>query len=398
MQRSGVWMPSGRSRTWAGKAASLAAAAALVVAGCEPATSTPAPEPVQTQPPAGGFTVSTVVEGLQHPWGIAFLPGGDMLVTERPGRLRLIQAGSLVPEPVGGVPEVRAQGQGGLLDVALHPDFENNRLVYLSYSKPGSGGATTAVARGRLEGRSLVGVQDIFVGEAWGTGGQHFGSRLEFDRQGHLFITIGDRGTPNRAQNLGDHAGTTIRIHDDGRVPADNPFVGREGARPEIYTYGNRNPQGLALHPETGEIWQNEHGPRGGDELNLIQAGMNYGWPEVSFGDHYDGRRIPNPTEGSGIAMPLLHWTPSIAVSGLTFYTGDAFPEWRGNAFVGALAHQQVRRLVLDGTRVVEQEVMLDGRGQRIRAIREGPDGFLYVLVDASSAPLLRIQPARGEG
>jgi aldose sugar dehydrogenase len=254
------------------------------------------------------------------------------------------------------------------------------------------------VARGRLEGRSLEAVQDIFVGEAWGTGGQHFGSRLVFDGQGHLYFTIGDRGTPNRAQNLGDHAGTTIRIHDDGRVPADNPFVGRQGARPEIYTYGNRNPQGLALHPQTGAIWQNEHGPRGGDELNLIQAGMNYGWPEFSFGDHYDGRPIPNPTEGSGIAMPLVHWTPSIAVSGLTFYTGDAFPEWRGNAFVGALARQHIRRIVLDGTRVVEQEVMLDDRGQRFRAIEQGPDGLLYLLVDAPRAPLLRIEPGGGDG
>jgi aldose sugar dehydrogenase len=339
------------------------------------------------------FTVATVVDGLEHPWGMAFLPGGDILVTERPGRLRLVRNGSLVAEPIAGVPEVRAQGQGGLLDVALHPDFSGNRFVYLSYSKPGPDGATTAVARGVFDGDRLSGVQDIFVGEAWGGGGQHFGSRLLFDRDGYLYVTIGERGSPARAQDPNDHAGTVLRLHDDGRVPADNPFVGREGYRPEIFTYGNRNAQGLALHPETGAVWQNEHGPRGGDEINVLRAGANYGWPVVSYGNHYDGRRIPDPDTEPGLEAPLLHWTPALAPSGMAFYTGDVFPQWRGDVFVGGLASQQLRRVRFDGTNVVEQMSLLEDRGQRIRDVRDGPDGLIYLLVDASSAPMLRLEP-----
>jgi aldose sugar dehydrogenase len=346
------------------------------------------------------FQVTTVVEGLTNPWGMAFLPDGGILVTERPGRLRLVRDGVLRPEPIAGVPEVRAQGQGGLLDVALHPEFASNRLVYLSYSKPGPQGATTAVARGRLEGDRLENVQDIFVAQAWGTGGQHFGSRLLFDRNGHLFVTIGDRGdSPNRgerhrSQNLGDHAGTTVRLHDDGRVPADNPFAGRDGALPEIYSYGHRNAQGMTLHPQTGDVWQNEHGPRGGDEVHLIRPGRNYGWPLITHGINYDGSPITARTEAPGLERPLLHWTPSIAPSGMTFYTGDAFPQWRGSAFVGALAGQHLRRVTFDGTRPVAQESLLEGLGHRIRDVRTGPDGLLYLLVDAARSPLLRIEPA----
>jgi len=345
------------------------------------------------------FRVVTVVEGLAHPWGMAFLPSGEILVTERPGRLRIVRNGALVPEPVAGVPQVRAQGQGGLLDVAVHPEFASNRLVYLSYAKPGADGGTTAVARGRWEGDRLADVEEIFEARAWGGSGAHFGSRLAFDARGHLYITIGDRGDSpgrgeaHRSQNLGDHAGTTIRLHDDGRVPQDNPFVGRSGALPEIYTYGNRNAQGMAIHPQTGAVWQNEHGPRGGDEINLIRPGLNYGWPLVTGGVNYDGSPITDRREMDGIEPPVVEWTPSIAPSGMTFYDGDRFPAWRGHAFVGALAGQHLRRVHLDGERAVSQESMLEGAG-RIRDVRTGPDGFLYLLFDAPSAAMVRLEPA----
>jgi aldose sugar dehydrogenase len=351
--------------------------------------------PQETAPVA--FEVAAVVDGLQHPWGLAFLPGDEgILVTERPGRLRLVRGGVLQPQPIAGVPQVWAQGQGGLLDVALHPDFARTRWVYLTYSKPGTGGATTAVARGRLVDGALTETADVFVADAWAGGGQHFGSRIVFDRDGYLYLTIGDRGTGARAQNLGDHVGATLRLHDDGRVPQDNPFVGRADARDEIFTYGNRNAHGMAVHPETGEIWQNEHGPGGGDELNRVQAGGNYGWPQVSFGNHYDGRRIPDPAPGDGFVLPLAHWVPAIAPSGLTVYTGQAFPQWRGDLFVGSLVATHLQRIRLRDGAVVERERLLADRGQRIRDVRTGPDGLLYLLVDAPSAPLLRLQPRPG--
>jgi aldose sugar dehydrogenase len=346
------------------------------------------------------FLVVTVAQGLQHPWGMAFLPNGDILVTERPGQLRVIRNGALVPQPVRGVPEVAARGQGGLLDVTLHPNFAQNRLVYLSYSKPGSEGATTAVIRGRFENDRLTGVQEVIETQAWGRGVAHFGSRLVFDRDGYLYITIGDRGDnphrggEQRAQNLRDHAGTTLRLHDDGRVPQDNPFIGRGNALPEIFTYGNRNAQGMAVHPTTGQIWQTEHGPRGGDELNLIRAGRNYGWPVVTRGTNYDGRQISAQATRSGMEPAVHHWTPSIAVAGMTIYNGNAFPGWRGNFFVAALASQHLARLTVDGTRVTGEERLLEGRG-RIRDVQTGPDGFLYLLIDSANAPLLRLEPVR---
>jgi len=340
------------------------------------------------------FRIVTIAEGLEHPWGMAFLPGGDILVTERPGRLRIIRNGQLVGQPIQGVPPVAARGQGGLLDVVLHPRFSENRLVYLSYAKAGPDGATTAVSRGTLQDDRLTGVQEIFEARAWGQGGQHFGSRLLFDNQGYLYITIGDRGTMNRAQDRSDHAGTTIRLHDDGRVPQDNPLAGQSGALPEIYSYGHRNAQGMALHPETGRVWQNEHGPRGGDEINVVQPGRNYGWPVITHGVNYDRTVITRDTAREGMESPLLHWTPSIAPSGMTFYTGDAFPNWRNSVFTGALAGQHLRRSVFDGTRLVSEERLLTDFGRRIRDVREGPDGFLYLLVDASSAALVRLEPA----
>lgn len=341
------------------------------------------------------FRVETVVSGLEHPWGIAFLPDGDMLVTERAGRLRLIRGGKLVGRSIAGVPAVRTGGQGGLMDVALHPDFANNRLVYLSYSKPGPRGATTAVLRGRLEADRLADIQEIIEADAWSTRGQHFGSRLAFDAQGYLYITTGDRGDMRRAQDPADHAGATLRLHDDGRVPADNPFVGRAHARPEIFTYGNRNGQGLAVHPSTGQVWQNEHGPRGGDEVNLLLPGRNYGWPVVTYGINYNGRPISDRTRQAGMEQPVHHWVPSIATSGMAIYDGALFPAWQGDFFVGGLAGQVLVRLRIDGTRVTAEERLLENVG-RIRDVRAGPDGAIYLLLDASNASLLRLQPADG--
>ncbi|WP_422126550.1 PQQ-dependent sugar dehydrogenase [Thioalkalivibrio sulfidiphilus] len=339
--------------------------------------------------------VVPLTDGLENPWSLAFLPNGDMLITERPGRLRIFRDGQLLPDPVAGLPEIRAFRQGGLLDIALHPDFENNRLLYLSYAANHQGGITTRVARGRFENDSLHDVEVLFTAEPASDNGRHFGSRLLFDRAGYLYITVGDRGDMPRAQDLNDHAGSTIRLHDDGRIPEDNPFVGRSDARPEIYTYGNRNAQGMALHPETGAVWQHEHGPRGGDELNLIRAGVNYGWPVITHGVEYSGATIgAGITEKEGMEQPVHHWTPSIAPSGMAFYTGDVFPNWRGNVFVGALAHTHVTRLVMDGDRVVEEEPMFREMGQRIRDVRQGPDGYLYLLTDHTNGRLLRVEPA----
>lgn len=378
-----------RSAGWASAAALLAALTACAGAPTDATAQTFTSE-------HHTFRVVTVVDGLEHPWGMAFLPDGSILVTERPGRLRLVRNGVLEPEPIAGVPEVWARGQGGLLDVALHPDFERNRLVYLSYSKPGPNGATTAVARGRLVDGRLEDVEDIFVADAWTNRGQHFGSRLVFDGKGHLFISVGDRGVMQEAQNPSNHQGTIIRLHDDGRVPADNPFVGREGFRPEIYAYGIRSPQGLALHPETGELWETEHGPRGGDEINLILPGRNYGWPTITYGINYNGEKISDHTHMEGMEQPLHYWVPSIATSGLAFYTGDKFPGWKGDAFVGGLAGQQLVRLRFDGTRRVAIEVLLTELKRRIRDVRNGPDGYIYLLVDEPSAPMLRLEPADG--
>jgi aldose sugar dehydrogenase len=374
------------------------AVALIAAAGCN-ATD---PRPAATEPDGPDrpdaeathdFTVRELVAGLEHPWGMAFLPGGDILVTERPGRVRLIRDGALRGGPVAGAPEAEAGGQGGMLDIVLHPDFDANRWVYISYSKAVQGGRTTAVARARWEGDRLVGTEDIFVAAAVGTTGQHFGSRLVFDRDGYLFVTVGDRGEMARAQNPGDHAGTTLRLHDDGSVPDGNPFVGRDGFRPEIYTYGNRNAQGMALHPETGEVWQNEHGPRGGDEINRIEAGGNYGWPEYRFANHYDGRPIPDYDPEGDVVLPLLDWTPAFAPSGMAFYTGDRFPNWRGSVFNGGLAGQHLRRAVFDGTEHVHTEELLAGRGWRIRDVRDGPDGYLYFLTDGSNGILGRLEP-----
>lgn len=384
MASGGLRVGDWRSRVRDGGRVTLLA---LAAAAC-------APEAATTQAPGDQpYRVVTIVEGLEHPWGMAFLPDGGILVTERPGRLRLVRDGRLVPEPIAGVPEVRARGQGGLLDVALHPEFERNQLVYLSFSKPGDQGATTAVVRGRLDGGRLVDVEEILEAEAWSTAGVHFGSRMVFDGAGHLYVSIGDRGTMQNAQNLANHAGTILRLRDDGTVPDDNPFVGRAGVRPEIWAYGIRSPQGLAFHPETGELWETEHGPRGGDEVNRIEPGRNYGWPEITYGINYNGEPITDVTEREGMEQPLHYWVPSIATSGLAIYDGDRFPGWRGSVFVGALAGTHLARVTFDGTVPVGEERLLEDRGERIRDVRVGPDGYIYLLVDSDDAPLLRIEP-----
>ena len=306
----------------------------LMLAGADSRAAAPL---VQTELHALNY--ETVTDGLDHPWSLAFLPGGDMLVTERSGQLRLVKKnGELLAQPIAGLPPVRQHGQGGLLDVVLHPDFENNRWVYLSFAERGRGGVGTAVARGRLEGQALKDVEVIFRLSPKTGARQHFGSRLVFDRQGLLYVTLGDRGDRPRAQRLDDHAGSLIRIRDDGGIPGDNPFVGRSDARAEIYSYGHRNIQGAALHPESGEIWTHEHGPQGGDELNIPQPGVNYGWPVITYGVNYGiGTKIGEGTHKQGMAQPIHYWVPSIAPSGMAFYDGDKFPNWRGDLFIGSL-------------------------------------------------------------
>ncbi|MDW8467644.1 MAG: PQQ-dependent sugar dehydrogenase [Burkholderiales bacterium] len=341
------------------------------------------------------FGVTIVVSGLAYPWSVAFLPDGRMLVTERAGRLRIVRDGRLEPQPVPGLPPVAPHGQGGLMDVALHPDFARNQLVYWAFAARGADGVGTEVARGRLVGDRIEGAEVIFRQSPKGTSGRHFGARLVFDRAGFLYITLGDRGEMDRAQRPDDHAGSVIRLHDDGRVPHDNPFVGRAGWKPEKYTLGNRNIQGAALHPATGALWAHEHGPQGGDELNVIRPGVNYGWPVITYGVNYvTGTRIGEGTHKPGMAQPVHVWTPSIAPSGMAFYTGARFPRWKGDLFVGALREQALVRLRLEGEKVVKEERMLRGVLGRIRDVREGPDGLIYLLTDEPNGVLARLEPA----
>jgi len=369
------------------------AAGLLVVAGAACA----AAEPGVVETEKGAVHVRILARGLEHPWGMAFLPDGRMLVSERPGRLRIVTPDGRLSTPLRGLPAITALGQGGLLDVALHPRFDDNRLVYFSYAASGATGVGTAVARGRLDGFELRDVEVIFEAMPKGKGGRHFGSRLVFDRHGHLYVTLGERGERQRAQDLSDHAGSIIRINDDGSIPADNPFLDRAGVRPEIFSWGHRNVQGAALHPQTGELWAHEHGPQGGDELNVVRAGVNYGWPVITYGVNYGiGTPIGEGTHKEGMAQPLYFWVPSIAPSGMTFYTGDKFPQWRGNLLVGALKFRQIARLELDGERVLHEERMLTNALGRIRDVRQGPDGFVYVLVDAADGALARLEPREG--
>jgi len=326
---------------------------------------------------------------------MAFLPDGNMLITERSGRLRMLENGRLRPQPISGLPNIISVGQGGLLDVILHPNYQDNGWIYLSYSAPGSEGMGTEVARARLADYQLRDLQVIFRLEKKSQTAHHFGSRLAFDRSGYLYISIGDRGHRPRAQLLDDHAGSIIRIHADGRIPTDNPFVSQTQTKPEIFSYGHRNPQGMALHPETGVVWIHEHGPQGGDELNIVRKGRNYGWPVITYGVNYvSGTSIGEGHGKPGMEQPDYYWIPSIAPSGMSFYTGDKFPQWNGNLFIGSLKFRLLVRLVLDGNRVIQEQRLLRDKLGRIRDVRTGPDGYIYLLTDSPNGQLVRLEPA----
>ena len=342
-----------------------------------------------TQP----IRVVPVVSGLANPWSLAFLPNGDMLVTERPGRLRIVRNGTLDAAPIAGVPDVVGGGQGGLLEVAPHPKFADNGFLYFTYSKKGERGNTTALARAKFDGKTLTDLKDLFVAEAWSTGGAHFGSKLAFARDGTVFMTVGERNDRKRAQDTTNHAGKVLRLNDDGTVPKDNPFVGKTGVLPEIYSYGHRNMQGLAVHPDTGAIWETEHGPQGGDELNIVQPGKNYGWPIATFGREYSGEVITDRPFRDDVEPPVTIWVPSLGLSGLAFYTGDKFPAWKGNLFAGGLSGLSVQRIVFTERGPIGRETLILELKQRVRDLRQGNDGFLYVVTDANPGGVLRIEP-----
>ncbi|WP_273829267.1 PQQ-dependent sugar dehydrogenase [Pseudomonas sp. SBT1-2] len=352
----------------------------------------------QLQSEQGPLSVTPVVEGLDHPWALAFLPDRQgILVTERPGNLRLVGADGKLSAPLGGVPQVWAKGQGGLLDVVLSPDFKQDRLVYLSYAEGGGEGGTagTAVGRGRLSEdlKTLKDFQVIFRQAPKLSTGNHFGSRLVFDRDGYLFITLGENNERPTAQDLDKLQGKIVRLYPDGRIPEDNPFVGQPGVRPEIWSYGHRNPQGAALNPWSGTLWDNEHGPKGGDEINLIERGKNYGWPLATHGINYSGAPIPE-AEGKtapGTVGPRHVWEKSPGISGMAFYDGDRFKAWQHNLFIGALASQELIRLQFDGDKVGHEERLLGELKERIRDVRQGPDGYLYVLTDEDKGTLYKV-------
>ena len=341
------------------------------------------------------FRVETMASGLENPWAIAFLPDGRALITERPGRLRLLAKDGKLTE-VAGVPEVTAVGQGGLLDLVLAPDFEKSRRIYFSFAEPRGLVNGTAVAHARLaaDNAKLEDVNVIFRMEPGRGGGFHFGSRLAFAPDGNLFVTLGERNAMQPSQDLSGHLGKVVRVGPNGEVPKDNPFVGKDGVRPEIWSYGHRNPQGAAIHPQSGKLWVNEHGARGGDEINIPQAGKNYGWPVISYGRHYSGAKIGEGTHKDGMEQPVYHWDPSIGPSGMAFYGGGAFPAWRGNVFIGSLPLRHLQRLELDGEKVVHEERLLTALGQRIRDVRQAPDGTIWIATDARDARILRLSPA----
>jgi glucose/arabinose dehydrogenase len=362
-----------------------------------------APLGVQAQAPRsptpasmkGVVDIQTIAKGLEHPWSLAFLPDKRMLVTERPGRLRLVEPDGRVLEPLAGVPQVYASGQGGLLDVALSPTFDNNRLVYLSFAEPGEGGAGTAVARGRLGERGIENMQVIWRQQPKVGGSNHWGSRIVFRADGTLFVTLGERfNHSEKAQDLSGTLGKIVRINADGSAPPDNPFVNRVGVRPEIWSYGHRNVQAAALSPETGQLWTVEHGARGGDELNHPEAGKNYGWSVISYGTHYSFLKIGEGTSKQGMEQPVYYWDPVIAPSGMVIYTGDLFGGWKNNFLIGSLTPGLLVRLVMKNGKVVQEERYLGDLRERVRDVRQAPDGSLYLLTDARNGQILRITPA----
>ena len=357
-----------------------------------------APRSPTPAPLSGNLHVETVVKGLEHPWGLTFLPDGLMLITERPGRMRTVDRAGRLSKPLDGIPRVLARGQGGLLDVSVDPRFRDNRLVYVSYSEPGENGAAgTSVARGRLGETGLKDVQVIYRQQPKVSGPNHFGSRLVFANDGSLFVTQGDRfAYRDQAQDLSSGIGKIVRINPDGSVPKDNPLVDRKGAKPEIWSYGHRNIQSAAIDPQTGQLWTVEHGARGGDELNHPQAGKNYGWPIITYGVDYSGAKIGEGTAKPGMEQPVYYWDPVIAPSGMIFYTGDIFPDWKGSMLVGSLNPGLLVRLVMKDGRIAREERYLSELNERIRDVRQGPDGFVYLLTDSRDARLLRVGPGRG--
>jgi glucose/arabinose dehydrogenase len=365
----------------------IAALAAMVASSASAQTST------------GSLSVETVARGLDHPWGLAFLPDGKMLVTERSGRLRVVARDGKVSPAVTGMPQVRASGQGGLHDVVLDRDFASNKTIYWCYAEPAQGGGRTAMARARFtdgEAPQLDDVKVIFRQEGPLSSGNHYGCRIVQGRDGNLWLTTGDHFTyRDEAQNLANHIGKIVRVTPDGAVPPDNPFVGRRDAKPETWSYGHRNSQGAALHPSTGKLWMHEHGPRGGDEVNIPLAGKNYGWPVIGYGIDYSGAKIHEATAKSGMEQPIKYWVPSIAPSGMAFYNADLFPAWKGNLFVGALASRLLVRLELDGEKVAKEERLLTDLRERIRDVRQGPDGAIWLLTDSSNGRVLRVAPGK---
>lgn len=342
---------------------------------------------------AGTVTVTEVASGLENPWALAFLPDGRMLVSERPGRFRIVSAQGQVGAPLSGVPAVVARGQGGLLDVVLAPDFASSQRIYFSYSEPRDKGNGTAVAHARLTDTALQNVTVIFRQQPAIDSPQHFGSRLVFMPDGNLFVTLGDRGSQrDQAQTLDNHLGKVVRITAEGKPAPGNPFLNRKDAKPELWSYGHRNPQGAALHPVSGKLWLHEHGPKGGDEINIPQPGLNYGWPVITYGREYSGFKVGKGIQQQeGLEQPIHYWVPSIAPSGMAFYTADRYPAWKNNLFVGSLKFGQLARLTLDGEKVVKEERLLEGLNRRIRDVRQGPDGHLYLLTDDSKGSILRV-------
>jgi glucose/arabinose dehydrogenase len=340
------------------------------------------------------YRLVTLSRGLEQPWGIAFLPDGRLLITERPGRLRVFANGKLEPTPLAGVPRTVATGQGGMLDICLHPQFASNRTLYLSFTGEGQGGTATTVARCELGDGGLRSATRIYEALPRQGGGLHFGSRIAFDRAGLMYVAAGERYQMRRAQDLGDLGGKIVRLRDDGTVPPDNPFVGRAGARPEIFTWGHRNPQGLAMHPGTGRMWSVEHGPRGGDELNLLKAGANYGWPLATHGIDYNGAKISDNKSLPGMEDPVRVWVPSISPCGLCFYTGDRFPGWKGSVLTGALSNNALFRIELDGERWASEERLIVDQLPYIRDVRQGPDGLIYLVTHTDDGGLYRLEPA----
>ena len=400
---------SGTRTKWSTTLAVVAATGIVVAA------QTPAGGGRQSGPPPGGFArvnplpfpdeaqtvettgaplrVTPMFKGLAAPWSLAFLPNGDMLITEKAGKLRIVRGGTLDPQPIAGTPEVFAVQQGGLLEVAVHPQFAQNQFIYLTYSKGKEKEGTTALARGRFDGKALVDVKDIFVADNWNTGGIHFGSKLAFGKDGMLYMTVGERNDRVRAQNTNSHGGKVLRLKDDGTVPPDNPFVGKAGFKPEIYSYGHRNLQGLAVHPNTGALWETEHGPQGGDELNLVLPGKNYGWPVVTLGREYSGEVISAQPAREDIEQPFISWSPSPGLSGMVIYSGDKFNGWKNQYLLGALAGLGVWRVGINEKGLAGRELMLGSLRQRIRDVRQGPDGFLYLVVDANPGGILKVEP-----